>query len=776
MFGNLRLYLRANFALICLIGIMSFTSCRSTRFVPEDKYLLNRVSVKIDNREIKRDELKGHIKQKENLRILGFLKFHLGMYNLSSAKKQDDWLKRIGEAPVLFEEAQAKRSVDQLKIFLRNKGYYDAEVKDSLVRNDQKRKVNLSFVIRTNEPFRMRNFFYNVKDTALQGYILQDSVNCLLKRDHRFDLDLLNAERQRISNYCRNLGYFKFSEDYISFQADTISGNQVDLYVNIDDAVLDNSEQEAVPHRRYKIDRYEISLLRKAAESADENTAQRVDTLRRNPYTFLYSGKFNYKPTLFSESNKLPDSTYYSLLNAEKTYKALSRLKQFRLINIGFKELITDSAELDPTLDCTMQLSLLPRQNVSLDVEGTNSSGNLGVAGNFNYQHRNVFRGAEIFDFQIRGASERQNLTNSFFNTREFGFESSLTIPKFISILKGHKLFGYQVPETKFTLGFNYQNRPDYTRTITNLKFGYNWKTTDFQYHTLNMVDLNYVSIYQLDQDFIEKIEDLFIKSSFTDHLILASNYSWVYNSQNINLRQDYKYYRASFEAAGNLLSLYSRITNKQKVVVTDSVTGRESSYYEILKKRFAQYVKGDFEYRYGHIIDETSSVVGRAFVGIGLPFGNFNVLPFEKKYFTGGANGIRAWQVRSLGPGSYKENSRGLPNQSSDIKLEANLEYRFKLFWMMEGALFADAGNIWAINYKDNRPGAVFKFDEFYKQIAVGTGAGLRLDFTYFLFRLDLGMKLRDPSREPGERIIPGNAKLTWDKFNLSFAIGYPF
>jgi outer membrane protein assembly factor BamA len=231
-----------------------------------------------------------------------------------------------------------------------------------------------------------------------------------------------------------------------------------------------------------------------------------------------------------------------------------------------------------------------------------------------------------------------------------------------------------------------------------------------------------------------------------------------------------------NLESAGSLLSLYSKLVNKAKTQETDTITNKTSSYYQILNTRFAQYVKGDFEYRYGHMIDKTSSVVGRAFFGIGVPFGNFNVLPFEKKYFTGGANGIRAWQVRSLGPGSYKAPQDAYPNQSSDIKLEANLEYRFKLFWRMEGAFFTDAGNIWAINYKDNREGAVFKINQFYKQIAVGSGFGLRFDFTYFLFRLDLGMKMRDPSLPAGKRFIPGNYPISTDHFNLSFAIGYPF
>jgi outer membrane protein assembly factor BamA len=455
-------------------------------------------------------------------------------------------------------------------------------------------------------------------------------------------------------------------------------------------------------------------------------------------------------------------------------------LKQFSLINIGFTETNLFDNDSVPLLDCRMQLSPLPRQNFSADIEGTNSSGNLGVAGNLNYQHRNVFGGAEVFDLQLKGAREKQQAlieNNSLdFNTREFGLESSLTIPKFLSVIRWKRFFGFQIPETKFTMGFNYQNRPDYTRTITNLKFGYNWKTTNFEYHTLSLIDLNYVNLYRLTPAFINSIKDLYIKSSFTDHLIFASNYSWMYNTQNINKREDYKFYKFNIESAGNLLSLYSRLIDKNQTTELDTVTNLVSSYYQILNTRFAQYVKADFEYRYGHIVNKFSSWVGRAFVGVGVPYGNLGVLPFEKKYFTGGANGIRAWQVRSLGPGSYKAPIDTYPNQSSDIKLEASLEYRFKLFWRMEGALFTDAGNIWAINYKDNREGAVFKINEFYKQIAIGSGFGVRFDFTYFLFRLDLGMKMRDPSLAEGKRIVPGNYPITGEHFNLSFAIGYPF
>lgn len=759
-------------------GIVLLASCNSTRFVPEGKYLLNHIEVKADDKNLKREELKTHIRQKENLRILGFLKFHLGIYNLSSAKKENDWLKRIGEAPVLYDAFQAGKSKDQLGIYLKNKGYYNAVITDSVKIDPKRRKLDLIFDIRSGKPYRIRKYIYSVKDNSVREIVLKDTIAQLIKVNNIFDLDVLNAERQRLVNYLKNSGYYRFSEDFISFRADTAFNNhRVDLTVKIDDKpATDDSINFKL--QKYKIRNYVINPGVRTADLIGENLTETTDTLKEKDYQFIYSGRLQYKPELFYNLNRMKDSAYYCLQNAEKTYRALNRLRQFKLININFAETNILDADSIPLLDCRMQLSPLPKQNISAEVEGTNSSGNLGVAGNVNYQQRNVFGGAEVFDLQLRGARERQLVNSSGlnFNTREFGVESSLTIPKFLSPFSGRRWFSFQIPETKFTVGFNYQSRPDYTRTITNLKFGYNWKTSNFQYHILNPVDLNFVRIYNLDSVFINSIQDLYIKSSFTDHLILASNYSWIYNTQNPNKREDYKYYRINLESAGNLLSVLSRLVNKKEIASLDTVTGQETNYYKALNTRFAQYVKGDFEYRYGHVIDDQSSIVGRAFVGIGVPYGNFDVLPFEKKYFTGGANGIRAWQVRSLGPGSYSAPANTYPNQSGDIKLEANLEYRFKLFWLIEGALFTDAGNIWAINSRDNRPGALFQFDRFYKQIAVGSGVGLRFDFTYFLFRLDLGMKMRDPSLEEGRRFIPGNYKITANDFNLSFAIGYPF
>jgi outer membrane protein assembly factor BamA len=763
-----------------LLGLMLLASCSSSRFVPQGKYLLNRIDVKVDDKNLKKQNLRSYIKQKENLRILGFLKFYLGLYNLSSAKKQNDWLKRIGEAPVLYDVYQTQKSKEQLEIFLKNKGYYNAVVKDTTEIDPKKRKLNLVFRVQAGKPYRIRKYIYSIRDKAVRETILKDTTDQLIKTNQIFDLDVLNAERQRLVSYLKNRGYYTFVEDFISFRADTsFNNNRVDLTVKIDDKPA-SDDSVSFRLRKYKIRNYVIDPDVKTVDFTQAGPAEKVDTLRQGNYLFLYSGRLAYKPGLFYNLNRMKDSTYFCQQNVEKTYQALNRLRQFKLININFDETSTFDEDSVSLLDCKMLLSPLPKQNISVDIEGTNSSGNLGVAGNLNYQQRNIFGGAEVFDIQLRGARERQQAmisNNSLnFNTKEFGVESSLTIPKFLSPFLAHRWFSFQIPQTKFTVGFNYQRRPDYTRTITNLKFGYNWKTSNFELHTFNPIDFNYVVLYSFNPDFMNKIQDLYIKSSFTDHLIVASNYSWIYNTQNPDKREDYQYYRVNLESAGNLLSLYSRIINKRKTLATDTLTGQLSSYYEVLNTRFAQYVKGDFEYRFGHVIDDKSSLVARAFLGVGVPYGNFDVLPFEKKYFTGGANGIRAWQVRSLGPGSYQAPANSYPNQSGDIKIEANLEYRFKLFWLMEAALFTDAGNIWAINYRDNRPGALFKFDGFYQQIAVGSGAGLRFDFTYFLFRLDLGMKMRDPSLPAGRRFIPGSYRIKADDFNLSFAIGYPF
>lgn len=765
--------------LIGLLMAFFFFSCSSTKFVPDGKYLLNSTEVRVDNNSINKEELKAQVRQKENLKILGFLKFHLGLYNISSKKKEEGWFKRIGEAPVIYDDYLTQRSLEQLKIYLKNKGYYDAKVSDKVETKEKKQKVNVIYTIKAGKPYRVRNYTYDILDDYIKPFIFADTSEQMIHSGDIFDVDVLNAERKRVADRLKDHGFYNFSEDFISYLADsTLSNRHVDLNVVIDDNDINNEIDSIRHHKRYQIRKYKITPDFVPPQMTENSSKSKPDTLRQLDYIFYYHNKLRYRPDLFRNVNRIQDSAFYSLKNVEKTYRSLVQLHQFRVVNLNFSELDSLGNDTIGWLDCNFQLSAMPRQGFSVDVEGTNSSGNLGVAGNLNYEHRNVFHGAEIFNLNLKGALERQfvNNNNLNFNTREFGLEGSLTIPKFLGPLRSSGLFTYQVPTTNISVGYNYQRRPDYTRTIENLKFGYNWKSSISKSHSLNLVDFNYVNLSAFNSKFLKLIRDLYIKSSYTDHLILAMNYTQVDNTQNLQRRSDYHYIKWSFESAGNILSVWSNVFNRPIHSYTDTVTGQVSSYHEVLGTRFAQYLKGDFEYRYGHMFDKYNSLVGRTFLGIGFPYGNFDVLPFEKKYFTGGANGIRAWQVRSLGPGTYKAPEGSYPNQSSDIKLEANLEYRYRLVWRIDGAFFLDAGNIWAINKKDNRPGALFRFDRFYKQIALGTGTGFRFDFTYFIFRLDLGMKLRDPSLPEGKRFIIGNYPITAKDFNLTFAIGYPF
>ena len=764
--------------LIALFAAVFLFSCSPVRYVPEDKYLLNKVNVEVDNSKINKEEARSHIRQKENYKILGFAKFYLWLYNLSSKNKNDGWLKQIGEPPVVYDPALTNASEDRLKQYLANRGYFRAQVESEVKLKERKQKANVNYSISTGEQYRVHDIGYHISDSGLDSLFQSDSVKTFIQPGTPFDFNLLEQQRENIVRLFRNNGYFYFNKDEVSYIADS---SQYEKEIALDLFVGKRSREDSA--RNYMpqyLNNFYISVLPGATQLTSETETDRefADTVRWDNNTLFQSQQITYRPLLFNNLLQMQSGDLYKLSEARNTFNAFNRLRQFRFIDIQFNK--PTSLQDTNLLDCNIRLAPMSKQAVSFDLEGTNTSGNLGVAGNLNYKHRNLFKGAEIFQVNFKGAVERQQRVvkgnTEYFNTRELGVESNLTIPKLVGPGKAINAFRDYLPKTVFTLGYNFQRRPEYTRTISNFRVGYNWMTSERLSHNWNFIDFNMVNLYRFDPGFIDFIKDLYIKSSFTDHLILAMNYSLVYNTQDIESRNNYSYLRFNIESAGNVLDLVARAMDKTKVESVDTLGLGTSEYNRFFSTRYAQYVKSDIEFRYGYIIDRYNALVGRAFLGIGMPYGNFDVLPFEKKYFTGGANGIRAWQVRSLGPGTYRAPAETYPNQSSDIKLEANLEFRFHLISFLEGALFLDAGNIWAINKKDNRTGALFKFDEFYKQIAVGTGAGIRLDFSYFIFRLDVGMKLRIPSQEAGNGWIIGNRSYTGDDFNLSFAIGYPF
>jgi hypothetical protein len=371
---------------------------------------------------------------------------------------------------------------------------------------------------------------------------------------------------------------------------------------------------------------------------------------------------------------------------------------------------------------------------------------------------------------KLKGAYERFSRDSTGVNrTQEFGIETSLRFPKFLfPFLDSENFIKKYNPVTSIQAAFNYQLLPVYTRSVANATFGYTWNDGPYRTHSINPMQLNFVKIKDIDSVYYEKViaPSAYLVSSYQDVLITSVNYSYTYSQKQSKARH-HLFFRANAEAAGNLLNGIMRLTNAP----VDTATGK----YNIFGQPYAQFIKTDFDIRYTRIINDISSIVYRGFVGVGIPYKNSLAMPFERQYYEGGANGIRGWQVRTLGPGSVEPPTGTYVNQTGDIKIEGNIEYRFKLFWLMEGAVFVDIGNIWAIKADAERPGAEFRFNKFVDDLAVGSGLGLRFDFTFVILRVDLGFKLRDPSKSDDTKWLTSRP-LRREDVQPVIAIGYPF
>lgn len=761
--------------IIYLLFATTLLSCNPTRFVSENEYLLNKVKVKNDNKKIDLDEAESYIKQKPNKHILFIFRFHLAVYNLAHIGKERKWKTKIGnvvgEEPVVFDVTKTEKSCEQIKSYLTNKGYYYSNVTDSITQK-HKKKVNVTYYIETNTLYKIRNVNFKISDERVSSFILPDSTSTILKKGVNFDSDILQNERLRITEKLRANGYYYFSKEFVEFEADTSVGNfNVDISIVIKNNNVQKGDETFIEkHKQYLIDTvfFYTDFDPKLALQEREKYFKNFDTIQQNGYYFISTNGIKIKPKVLIRANYLFKGNYYDVHDVDRTYRNLTSLKTFRLVNIKFE----NSPGIN-YLNSYIQLTPLSKQSYKLEIEGTNSSGNLGIAGNVSYQNRNIFGGAQLLDSKVRGAIERQSAVIREneqqiqqylpFNTIELGSESKLYFSTFLMPFNMEQFVKRRNPKTSVSISYNYQQRPDYTRTISNATFGYIWQGNKNLKHFLNPSEFNYVNLPYISWKFRNSINGTFLENSYTNHIVTVTSYGFLFNDANYGKRHDNLYVRGQFESSGNILTFYNNINNSKKV----------DGSYQLLNTRYAQFVKAECDLRYYHKVTNGTKMAYRAFGGIGVPYGNLNVLPFEKRYFAGGASSIRAWPVRSLGPGSYYDT---LNNTSADIKLEANLEYRFKLFWVIEGALFVDAGNIWDLKKNDERPGAVFEGKDFYNDIAIGYGFGMRLDFSFFIFRIDFGIKGRDPSQPVGERWLQWHRKIQPADYSFNLGIGYPF
>jgi outer membrane translocation and assembly module TamA len=750
---------------IVLAASIALSACDSTRHLADDEFLVTKVNLKVANEDLDKESLYNVVKQKPNRKLLGIFPLYLSVYNLFEKKPESKIRNTVGEAPVVYDSSLTKRSVEQLTLYLNNRGFYDAKVsyKEHFQRNQ---KIRVNYTIDEKKAYLINEVNYAVTDKNIYDRIIADSNQSYLNKGINFDIDVLQNERNRLTRLLKNQGYYYFVKEYIYYEADT-TDRQVDLTIGIKNVERTNYNEEVFfePHQRYQINEVFVRL------NYDNQLTYQLasDTIKIDDLHFIDEGEFNYKPKAIARAIFLKKGDLFQIKNQELTYQNLSALRAFNFISIQFEKDFTNPN----TINCFIRLSPRKPKSFTVEGEGTNSGGNLGVSGNLAFQNNNTFKGAETFSIRLKGGLEAQQVINSAdnnnissnlpFNTLEFGPEANLDVPRFLLPLSADRFSTRISPKTTINASFNFQKRPDYTRRISKIFLAYSWNETPQKTHIIQPID---ISVIHLDptpefEEALAAVNNPFIQNSYRDHFIASSRYSFIYNGQEGSKQRNYFYFRGNAEFSGNLLNAISSLSNSSQ---------NNDGAYELFNIRYAQYLKTDVDFRWYRNY-KFSSMVYRFSGGIGLPYGNINAMPFEKSFFAGGANGIRAWGARQLGPGSLPNDQENLVDQIGNIGLEGNVEYRFDITKIIEGAAFIDAGNIWEYNQGDDRPSTQFKVNKLWDDLAIGVGAGIRLDFTFFILRFDAATPLKDPG-SPKE----AQYDVRIDETNFNIGIGYPF
>ncbi|MBQ2562858.1 MAG: BamA/TamA family outer membrane protein [Muribaculaceae bacterium] len=767
--------------LLVLVIALVVVACASTKHVPDGQYLLDKTRINISDKQnsegLNTQELVNYLRQTENHKVLGGFKMQLAIYNISgkdSSNWFNKWIRRVGSPPVIYDSTLTMASENQLQRALINKGYLKSNVTSEVQLNDKKKKARVDYNITLNEPYRIRSISYDIKNDSLRDLILADSADFPVKSKSLLDHNKLDNEREFIVQKLRNNGYYAFNKNYITFLADTAAGSRdVDLTLSLSDKIQDMPHIPHIEsHRQFYI-RNVIFVTNYDAVTMQNGVYG--DTATYNGITVLYGEDRYIDKKILDENCFIRPGTLYNATDVDRTYKALGRLGIIKFINIDMKAV--EAVGEDLWVDAYILLNRDKSQTISFSLEGTNSEGDLGFGIGADYQHRNIFKGSEILNVKFKASYESlsgdlSGLIND--NYSEYSGDVGITFPKFkMPFLRDGFKRRIQA-STEFMTSFNYQERPEYTRVIAGAGWKYIWSERNNQMrHTFNLVDLSYIYLPRSKSNFLDSITNPLLRYSYEDHLIMRMGYTFYKTNKRVvnpltPVAQNNIYtIRASAETAGNLLYGFSHLFN-QKREADDS--------YKIFGTRYSQYIKLDADFSITHYLSARSSVALHAGLGVAVPYGNSTVLPFEKRFYSGGANSVRGWGVRTLGPGSFngKKAQNSFIYQCGDVRLDLNVEYRCKLFWVLELGAFIDVGNIWTIKEYENQPGGVFKFNKFYEQLAASYGLGLRMNFTYFLIRFDVGMKAHNPAS--GQEHWPLFSPSLKRDAELHFSVGYPF
>ena len=767
-------------ALVCVILV----ACSSSRHVPDGSYLLDKVNIRIDSagrsEQLDVDEMQAYLRQTPNHRMLWSIKFRLGFYNLSgqdSTNWWNRWMRKLGEPPVIYDPGLSDASSRQLIQYLASKGYFNASVDVDSVKNDRKKKIELTYNLTPGPRRIISKMEYEFPDSSVQSIVMADSARFLTYPGQPLSRDVLENQRTIVADALRNNGYFKFGKESITFVADTTEGSpDVELMMKIAPP-SSTAKDKADMYSKFLIRKVTVIADADAIDSEDPTVAVGKDSVNFHGIEILYADSRYLRPSVIANNCYLTPGEVFAQRDVDRTYRAFSRLGILKFINVSFVPVghIGD----DGLLDVYVMLTPGKSQTASVELEGTNSEGDLGVAVGLTYAHRNIGRGSETFTGKLRGSYESlSGNLEGLLNNRymEYSVDLGLEMPEFKAPIPRRMRRRIQA-STEMNFSMNYQERPEYTRVISTAGWSYKWVSArKNNRHTFTPLDINYVYLPASTNDFIDLIapDNPLLRYSYEDHFIMRMGWRWYHTNKkeatpwNKTMQRVIYNVRVNAEIAGNLLFALSSIFAHRQNFHEDP--------YRIFGIHYSQYFKLEADYALLHRFDERNSVAFRVGGGLGVPYGNSEMLPFEKRFYGGGANGVRGWDVRTLGPGAYpgKNSVSDFINQCGDIRLITSAEYRAKLFWVLELGAFVDIGNIWTIRDYPFQQGGVFKFNEFYKQLAASYGLGLRMDFNYFLLRFDLGMKAHNPAmgEKPWPLIDP-----KWKRdSSFHFSIGYPF
>lgn len=722
---------------------LMLTGCSVTKFIPENEYLLNKVKLESEDKSLDLSAYEPYIKQRGNTKWFSSLRIPLATYSLAgkdSTKWINKTLKNIGEKPITLDSSLVSSTCTDLQTAMQNAGYLDAYV-TTRTKITGKKKINLTYNLIPGEPYHINKITYDIQDDSIANKfngIYPDRKR--LKSGMKFDVNRLELERKQITAALTDNGYYHFHKDYISFTADSACGSkQIDLVLHLAKYHLVNSEKDTL-HTCYFI----------------------------NKLNFMGSNdnKINLRRRILEENTWIEPGKAFSSNALKQTYNSFGKLQAVRYTNIQFNE--THGSD---KLDCNITISPAKPNSISFQPEGTNTSGDLGAAASLTYENKNLFRGSEVFSINLRGAFEAITGLEGYQNQNymEYSLESKLLFPSFVCPFLSKDFRRRSSASSEFNISYNMQNRPEFHRRVFSGGLRYRWSDSKQRHiYKIDVIDLNYVYMPWISatfkNDYLDDVDNrnVILRYNYEDLFIIKIGFGMSYSHNN-------SAFKINCETAGNLLNGISRAIKMDK---------DNNGNYKLFNIAYAQYAKFDFDYTRQIPFDQNNQLVLHAGLGIAYPYGNSIVLPFEKRYFSGGANSVRGWTVRGLGPGGFKGRDGRIDfiNQTGDMKLDLNMELRTFLFWKFYGAVFIDAGNIWTIRNYEEQPAGQFRFDTFYKQIAAAYGLGFRMNFNYFILRFDMGMKAINPAYETEkEHYAIIHPRLSRD-FSFHFAVGLPF